>query len=293
MTRNYNTLIHQYKKAIVRKNKELLSKEYDSFSSFIFASDNSVVENLLKDYIRSKKTPGIGLKNNIIEDLKFLENEVIKPLGITMPKIEHKANSSLSSFFSFGKRNSSSEQMLNIRKSLMSYNEDSVVNESEILANIQNDTSYPLYIQFDFSNADEIKGLLTSYLLGKFTSNQISLFISKIISNYSDLVCTAYNTLKEIKELDIVKYALQNKLKRLRKINTDLGAEINDLKCFSETNKTIKDILIKQKNDVEIKYHDSVSQIINYRQEINVGFFNNLFFDIFLFQINRLCQINS
>lgn len=127
-------------------------------------------------------------------------------------------------------------------------------------------------MQFDFSNSDEIKGLLTSYLLGKFSNNNISNFISKVLSNYSDLMYIAYNTLKEIRELDIVKCALHNKLKKLRKLNSDLEAEIDDLKRFAETNKTIKDILIKQKNEVEIKYNDSVSQIINYKENINVWF---------------------
>jgi len=127
-------------------------------------------------------------------------------------------------------------------------------------------------LQFDFSNSDEIKGLLTSYLLGKFSNNNISNFISKVLSNYSDLMYIAYNTLKEIRELDIVKCALHNKLKKLRKLNSDLEAEIDDLKRFAETNKTIKDILIKQKNEVEIKYNDSVSQIINYKENINVWF---------------------
>ena len=53
-------------------------------------------------------------------------------------------------------------------------------------------------------------------------------------------------------------------------MNTDLEAEIEDLKRFGETNKTIKDILIKQKCDVEIKYNDSISQLIIYKEEINV-----------------------
>ena len=133
-------------------------------------------------------------------------------------------------------------------------------------------------MQFDFSNSDEIKGLLTSYLIGEFSNTNISNFITKILSNYSDLIFTAYNTLKEIKELDIVKNALHNKLKKLRKINTDLEAEIDDLKRFSETNKIIKDILIKQKNDVEIRYNDCVSQIINYKEEINVLLFKEILF---------------
>lgn len=165
------------------------------------------------------------------------------------------------------------------RKSLISLNtgEESSLNDAEILSALGNNKNYPLYLQFDFSNSDEIKGLLTSYLLGKFSSANVSNFISKVLSNFSDLMFIAYNTLNEIKELDIVKNALHNKLKKLRKLNTDLEAEIEDLKRFAETNKTIKDILIKQKNDVEIRYNDCVSQIINYKEDLNV---NKAFFKI-------------
>lgn len=166
------------------------------------------------------------------------------------------------------------------RKSLISPNsiEDLASNDSEILAELENNKNYPLYLQFDYANSDEIKGLLTSFLLGKFSSANISNFISKVLSNYSDLILISFNTLKEIKELDIVKNALLNKLKKLRRLNTDLETEIDDLKRFSETNKIIKDILIKQKNDVEIRYNDCVSQIINYKEEINV---NKIFYNFF------------
>jgi hypothetical protein len=165
------------------------------------------------------------------------------------------------------------------KKSLITLNpEDITLNDGEIFSTLENNKNYPLYMQFDFSNSDEIKGLLTSYLIGEFSNTNISNFITKILSNYSDLIFTAYNTLKEIKELDIVKNALHNKLKKLRKINTDLEAEIDDLKRFSETNKIIKDILIKQKNDVEIRYNDCVSQIINYKEEINVLLFKEILF---------------
>lgn len=113
-------------------------------------------------------------------------------------------------------------------------------------------------------------------MMGNFNSNQRNNFISQVLSNYSDIIFVAYNTLKEIRELDMVKYALHFKYKKLRKLNTDLEAEIEDLKRFGETNKTIKDILIRQKCDVEIKYNDSISQLIVYKEEINViNFFNN------------------
>jgi len=86
LNRNYNTLINQYKNVIIEKNIKLKSANYDSFYGYLLNSDNQTVENLLKDYLQSKKIPGVNLKNELAEDLKFLENEVIKPLGINMPK---------------------------------------------------------------------------------------------------------------------------------------------------------------------------------------------------------------
>ena len=127
---------------------------------------------------------------------------------------------------------------------------DESTNDSDLI-NISHDHNYPLYIQLDFSNSDEIKGLLTSYLLGKFSSNNITNFISRILSNYADLIFISYQTLKEITEMDIVKYSLNNKLKKLMKINIDLEGEIQDLKQFSETNRMIKEILIKIINNMK------------------------------------------
>lgn len=70
----------------MEKNNKLNFKNCDPFYGYLFNSDNQIVENLLKDYLQSNKIPGITLKNNLAEDLKFLENEVIKPLGINMPR---------------------------------------------------------------------------------------------------------------------------------------------------------------------------------------------------------------
>jgi hypothetical protein len=148
--------------------------------------------------------------------------------------------------------------------------EEENLTDPEIIQFVKNDKNYPLFVKFDFQNRDEINGLLTSYMMGNFTNNQRNNFISQVLSNYSDIIYTSYSTLKEIRELDMVKYALHFKYKKLRKLNTDLEAEIDDLKRFGETNKTIKDILIKQKCDVEIKYNDSISQLIIYKEEINV-----------------------
>jgi len=94
LNQNYKTLISQYKKIITEKNIKINEQNNDPFYGFIINSENSIIESLLKDYLQSKKIAGVSLKNNIEEDLKFLEYDVIKPLGITMPKSENSYNRS-------------------------------------------------------------------------------------------------------------------------------------------------------------------------------------------------------
>jgi len=91
-------LINQYKRVILDKNSQLSKHNYDPFYGYLTSSDNPLVENLLKEYLQLKKIPGVNLKNNILEDLRFIESDVIKPLGITMPKTES-SNSNRSSTF--------------------------------------------------------------------------------------------------------------------------------------------------------------------------------------------------
>jgi len=86
LEKNYYTLLNQYKNVIIEKNNKLNCQLDDPIYGYLLNSENQTVENLLKDYLQSQKIPGVTLKNKIIEDLKFLENEVIKPLGINMPK---------------------------------------------------------------------------------------------------------------------------------------------------------------------------------------------------------------
>ncbi len=81
-------------------------------------------------------------------------------------------------------------------------------------------------------------------------------------------------TVYEIKELEIVKNAIHERFKKYHKISMELENEMEDLKRLSHTNKEIKDILLKQKQEVEVKYNDSLTQISYLKDEENVNLTN-------------------
>jgi hypothetical protein len=80
--------------------------------------------------------------------------------------------------------------------------------------------------------------------------------------------------MQEIRELDIVKNAIHERFKKYHKITLELENEIEDLKKFSQTNKEIKDILLKQKYEVDVKYNDSLTQVSFLKDENNVNYIN-------------------
>lgn len=133
--------------------------------------------------------------------------------------------------------------------------------------------------EFDFSNQEEIKNLLNKFFYSKFPANLIANFLTELINEYSEFVFFSFKCLNEIKELNVVKTSLHEKFKKYHKISMELEAEVEDLKRFSKTNKEIKDILLKQRQEIEVKYTDSLTQITYLKDESNVLFiFYNKFF---------------
>jgi hypothetical protein len=84
------------------------------------------------------------------------------------------------------------------------------------------------------------------------------------------MLYSAHLTLIEIKEIDIVKNAMHERFKKYHKISLELENEIEDLKKFTKTNKEIKDILLNQKHEIEVKYTDSQMQVTYLKDELNV-----------------------
>jgi hypothetical protein len=85
LNNNLKLLSQKYQEIINIKNREIVIKNTDSVMGTLVTGENKLIEDLLRDYLQSNKLPGINLKNQIQEDLNFIESEVVKPLGISMP----------------------------------------------------------------------------------------------------------------------------------------------------------------------------------------------------------------
>jgi hypothetical protein len=115
---------------------------------------------------------------------------------------------------------------------------------------------------------------LVKFFTAGLSNNVITGFITEIIKQYSEMLYHSNKTVYEIKELEIVKNAIHERFKKYHKISMELENEMEDLKRLSHTNKEIKDILLKQKQEVEVKYNDSLTQISYLKDEENVNLTN-------------------
>jgi len=112
--------------------------------------------------------------------------------------------------------------------------------------------------------------LVTFFTSLRNNPQSISNFIAEIINAYAEFVFYSQKTLLEIKEMEIVKNAMHERFRKYYKISVEIENELEDLKKFAKTNKEIKDILLRQKQEVEVKYTDCITQITYLKDELNV-----------------------
>ena len=67
--------------------------------------------------------------------------------------------------------------------------------------------------------------------------------------------------IKEAKEMEIVTRAMMIRYNKTMMRVNEITEEINDLNQFAKSSKEIKEMLLKQKSEVEIKYNDALMQI--------------------------------
>ena len=81
--------------------------------------------------------------------------------------------------------------------------------------------------------------------------------------------------MNSIKELEIVNIAIDSRYKRANYLMKEMNLMVTELNNYCETSKNLKETLLKQKNEVEIKYNDCLMmnsslshEIINYKNII-------------------------
>ena len=78
---------------------------------------------------------------------------------------------------------------------------------------------------------------------------------------FSDLLFSCYLALRDIKHLEIVKHALYCRFMKYRERTAEMEFEIKDMNHFAQSTKEVKEMLLKQKNEVEMKYNSSLMTI--------------------------------
>ena len=84
---------------------------------------------------------------------------------------------------------------------------------------------------------------------------------------FSDLLYSCYLALRDIKNLEIVKHALYVRCMKYKERAAGMEMEIRDMNQFARSSREVKEMLLKQKNEVEIKYNNSLMIIAQLNDE--------------------------
>lgn len=90
--------------------------------------------------------------------------------------------------------------------------------------------------EFDYSKPDDIKNILNKFLKSNFSTEKLTAFIKEVCQGYSELLYFANKSVAEIKELELVKNALNERYRRYHKLSTQLENELNELNKKSKNN---------------------------------------------------------
>jgi len=228
---------------------------------------------LVKKYTSPHLIPGNPMRYSLLHSLLFLENLVRKPLqekyDNQKPKKElvDKAKIIMNDIFKVIKNEETNEitqimKSQKIQKQLNSkiltiFNDDFIdINKvDKNILNLFKDDKY-INIKFEFKSADDIKTLLRYFLKNGLNQQYYNKFFQYLIDEYSELFYNCYDSLNSIKELEIVNIAIDSRYKRTTYLMKEMNYMVTELNYYCETSKNLKETLLRQKNEVEIKYND-------------------------------------
>jgi Ni,Fe-hydrogenase I large subunit len=182
---------------------------------------------------------------------------------------EPKKEKFFSKFFSAIK--SEIKEEIGINKNVdMSINNNYISFTPEEFANIFNadkrvletfKTDKSLNVKFEYNGAEKIKETINDFFICQLPQPTYKKFISKICETFSDLLYSSFVALKDIKNLQIVAFALYCRYMRFKLKVEELQSVIKDLNQFAESWNQIKETLTKTKNEFEFKYTNSMMTI--------------------------------
>jgi hypothetical protein len=125
-----------------------------------------------------------------------------------------------------------------------------------------------LNIKFEYKSKEDIINLINKIYITNFTGDFIKEFNSELVKNFSSILFYSNEAINDIKEIDYLKDLINKRFEKYYKLNKELEEEVESLRSYNKTNKDIKEILLNQKNELEMKYSSFKGELILQQQEI-------------------------
>ncbi len=230
--------------------------------------------NIIKKYSQKHVIPGNKLRYSLTHSLLFIENIIRKPLREKHEEnINPKTKNLIQSFLSVIKEDDEMNEINQILKEqnyinelnckMIAFPKEDIVNLSDydknVLEALNGDET--INIKFEFNNSEEIKVLINYFLKAKLDKQNYTKFLQYFIEEFADLFFSCFESLKELKELEILNLALNARLQRYGFLMNEMQYEIDNLSQYANSSKEVKENLSKQKNELEVKYNGSLMQI--------------------------------
>lgn len=236
-----------------------------------YSITNAQMENIYQHVINSDKLFLSYLRRRIIRSMMFIEEVVRVPLRkIKLEKIDSNLSNRMLSIIKDRGDIDSELSELNgdivdfpSKDTMISLDNDEV--DKKILDLYYNNARTKL--SFDFTSKEEIKSLLDLFFRAKLSKDNYATFLQRIVEEFSGLLYDSFTSLKEIKEIEIVCRSMEIRQMKMRNQIEELSCEVKDLNKFAKSSKEIKEMLLRQKSEVELKYNDALIQIASMTTE--------------------------
>ena len=123
-------------------------------------------------------------------------------------------------------------------------------------------------VKFEYNSSEEIKNLIRHFLKVGLSEYYYTQFKSYLIDEFSELLYNSYKSLNCIKELEICNKIQGVRFNKNIYLIKQMTNEISGLKQLKEANKKENIKLVQQRNELEIKYNDSLIMISSINKKL-------------------------
>ena len=265
-----------------KKSEKIIKELITSNIPLKYQIEEEEIINLIKKYTEPHLIPGNKMRYSLFHSLLFIENLVRKPLQEKFDPKKNKKDSTKLFFNEIFKvmKNEDYNEITQIMKNqkvkqelnnkIITIFKDDYIELDKLDKNILNFFNNDKYIniKFEFKSPKDIKTLFTYFIKNGLDQENYNKFVHYLIDEYSELFFNCYDSLDSIKELEIVNIAIDSRYKRTNYLMKEMNLMVTELNNYVETSKNLKETLLKQKNDVEIKYNDCLMMNSSLNQQI-------------------------